>query len=138
MTPRELFEAKPKYVRRHIDDLQTFCSEIDTSMIHQEESDQIEIRTLDYRNSDGTRFWKLASVWFQGKPVGLFQNAGRHGSDHQARYIVDLPLYGQLIGYLLSLYSFEDIDDWDVVAMDDDNPDLTTFYGGKYVPDTST
>lgn len=135
MTPRELFAAKPKYIRRFIDDLQSFCPEIDLSRIHQEDSDQIEIRTLEYHNVDGTRIWKLATVWFQGKPVGIFQKAGRSGRDHQARFIVDLPLYCELIAYLFSLYSFEDIDDWDVIPMDEDNPDLTEFYGSRYVQD---
>ncbi len=46
-----------------------------------ESSVRLSIRTHKYFNFDGRRFWRLASVWFDNKPVMIIQNAGREGDD---------------------------------------------------------
>ena len=40
-------------------------------------SDRVEIKFLKDWNFDFRRVWQLATVWFDGNPVMITQNAGR-------------------------------------------------------------
>jgi hypothetical protein len=53
---------------------------------------------------DGRRFWKLASVSFDGVPFMIVQNAGREGDDHVHRFIIDSEGYLKTLNYLKDLY----------------------------------
>ena len=79
---------------------------------------------------DFRRFWRLASVWFDEKPVMIIQNAGREGDDHSARFVTDAETYRAMVSYLASLANvqFEKIN---VVPLDVDINGLTEFYGNS-------
>lgn len=65
-----------------------------------EESNRLEIRTLKYFDFDGRRFWRLATVWLDGKPIMIIQNAGREGDDHERRFITDPEGFRALVKHL--------------------------------------
>jgi len=52
----------------------------------------IEVRVHCHSNYDSRRFWRLASVWLDGNPVMVIQNAGREGDDHHKRFVTDKDL----------------------------------------------
>lgn len=68
-----------------------------------EPNKKIEIRILVLRRLDARRIWKLTSVWFDGQPFMITQNAGREGDDHVARFISDYTTFAQAINYLRTL-----------------------------------
>lgn len=67
------------------------------------ESDRLEVRTIKFFDYDGRRYWKLATVWFDGKPVMVTQNAGREGDDHARRFITDEPLFRAMCSHVASM-----------------------------------
>lgn len=85
-------------------------------------------KEFDY---DHRRFWRLASVWFEGNPVMIIQNAGREADDCARRYITDAIRFREMIMYLYSLPQYGQVDDAlkDVIDPDEDRDDLDTFYG---------
>ncbi|GAA4418122.1 hypothetical protein GCM10023187_51190 [Nibrella viscosa] len=44
--------------------------------------------------------WRLASVWFGGKPVMIIQNAGLEGEEFKRRIITNAQLYLKLVQHL--------------------------------------
>lgn len=129
MSPLELFDHKPERVSHELYRLQHFCNEVDFEALQPDEDESVEIRQIRHVLFDYVRFWSLDTIWFRGKPVGILQRAGRDGRDHNKRFIVDLPLYQEMVLYLHSLPKDPTwIDDEDVVGMDADI-DVSTFYG---------
>lgn len=61
---------------------------------------RFQIKTLGYENGSGDRYAFLASVWFDGQPVMVVQEAGRSGRDHQRRWITDKLEYVEMCQYL--------------------------------------
>lgn len=138
MTPNDLYAMTPQEVEKglsmltgcyynHLDGsgLDSFklgCIEADSTRVH--------IRILKYFCFDGRRIWSLATVWFDGKPIMVIQNAGREGDDHAKRYITDLPGFNEMCAYLNSLLPPERQDGHpDVVAPDLEMGDeLIEFY----------
>lgn len=88
---------------------------------------KMEMRVYKNHNFDGRRRWVLASIWFEGKPVMIIQNAGREGDDHTARFITDHNSYAKMVAYLLSFK--EEDSSCDVYRENEDIPNLTEFYG---------
>lgn len=89
----------------------------------------IQIRYYKNYSYDGRRIWRLASVWFDDKPFMIIRNAGREGDDHASRFVTDVNTYRAAVSYLRSILppQFQEISN--VVSVDDDIRDLTTFYG---------
>jgi hypothetical protein len=131
MTPRELLALEPK---RSSHDIHVALEEIpdaDTWDIEPEEDERIEVREYAYVDFDGRRVWELASIWFDEKPVLIFQRAGREGRDHHERFIVDPDQYWELVKYSYTLPRSEDASFRErAIDMDKDmGDDLTSFYG---------
>ena len=81
---------------------------------------------------DSRRFWALASVWYNGRPVMIVQNAGREGDDHRHRFITNEELFRKMLGYIWSISTMtKDVETTDIVDKDSDIPDLTDFYGNR-------
>lgn len=99
-----------------------------------EPAPRLEVKTVKYVNFDGRRYWKLATVWLDGKPVMITQNAGREGDDCCRRFITDLELFKELLAYVISLLpkrlDYEQAEK-DCVAPEAPRDDLTCFYGHK-------
>lgn len=95
-----------------------------------ESDERVEIRIIHETYFDHRRMWRLATVWFDGKPVMAIQNAGRSGDDYYAKFVADKDLYLALCRYLRETYRDEGADEVeDVVAPTTDLGDrLDTFY----------
>lgn len=90
-----------------------------------------EVRAFGYVDYDGRRFWLLAGVYFERKPVMIIQNAGREGDDFHGRFITDPVGYFEMIKYLASLASPQIEAPICVVDLEKDIPNLDNFYGDE-------
>ena len=88
--------------------------------------DKIDVRCHFFHNVDGRRYYKLSSIWFEKFPVMIVQNAGREGTDHEARFITNLDLYNRMIEFIRS---FDTREVYDIYNVNDEIPELTNFYG---------
>ena len=85
---------------------------------------------------DERRFWRLSLVEYKRAPVMIIQNAGREGDDHYKRFIINLPLYKEMIIYLYTIVDFDQYFDIDkeesFKQVDTKKPfaELTEFRGG--------
>lgn len=93
---------------------------------------KIEIRELDYQQFDHRRSWRLATVWFEGKPFGVIQNAGRDGRDYVQAFWTDRDIYKQAMLYLYALDLEEEPPE--LTSLDFDEPELLDFYRCGYKP----
>lgn len=127
MTPKELLQRKPESTSNDPYDFQYHVPEVDFDSIYTEYAEKVTTKFYKWHGFDHSRKWVLASVWFEDKPVLIFQEAGRGISDHCERFIVDTNAYYNMVRYLHTLYD-KDKDIEDVVDMDKDIPELTKFY----------
>lgn len=137
MTPNELYQRTPERVDNDLSVLFGFYfnhmpevgGDEGWRLIEgQIESKRIEVRYYKDHNYDGRRIWRLASVWLDSKPFMIIQNAGREGDDHSARFITDTERYVEAVVYIKSILPprFGEISD--VVKIDAEIPNLTSFY----------
>lgn len=135
MKPSALYLMEPERVDRDVSVLFGcyYCHvpEIrDLNPLDAARNERVEIRYLKDFWFDGRRIWRLATVWFDGSPVMIIQNAGREGDDFRRRFVTDAGLYMRMIGYLASLVRVgEPFENGDVVGADDEVEGLTSFYG---------
>jgi hypothetical protein len=141
MKPSELYSRKPDYVSTDLNHFRVGYSNhipevdditygwFDDSVCQR--NDQIEFRIHKNFDFDGRRFWKLVSVWFDGQPVMILQNAGREGDDHVDRYITAPELYREMVSYVQSLLPVEVKNVNDVVEEDEEIENLADFYGNS-------
>ena len=98
-------------------------------------STAVVIKVYKDFNFDGRRFWRLASVWFNGKPVMIMQNAGREGDDWAERFITDHLTFIEMLNHIRGLFRYETKNDEimeDVIDVDEDmGTKLTDFYGNE-------
>lgn len=93
----------------------------------------IEVRIHCHSNYDFRRFWRLASVWLDGSPVMVIQNAGREGDDSHKRFVTDRDLLFVLASRIrMAIAEVPMKYEVDVVGIDDEVADLDTFYGFSY------
>lgn len=92
-------------------------------------AERVAVKILKFVDFDGRRFWQLATVWFDDKPVMVIQNAGREGDDHARRFVTDWSQYRAMIGYLASLARYADPAIEAEVDPDEQRTDLLAFYG---------
>lgn len=134
-TANELYKKKPKYTTFDIYGMLRHVPEIgerhSVSEANQELYQRVEWAILEYHSFDDRRYWRLGTVWFDGWPVMITQNAGREGDDHSERFITDRELYGAMLTYLHSLESF-DSEYGDFLDPSEDRDDLTAFYGASW------
>lgn len=103
--------------------------EIDGYSVDWKRNERVLVRPVGEKNYDGRRFWRLAAVFLDDKPVMLVQNAGREGDDHAKRFVVDGVAYREMVGYLMSIYEEPEIDaNSDVISLDEERQDLDSFY----------
>lgn len=86
---------------------------------------RVQVRVVGYVNIDGRRYWRLATVWFDAKPVMVVQNGGREGDDHSRRFVTDVTLFLEMVEYLKD----EANNDIEAVPLSYDGADLVSFYG---------
>ena len=134
MKPQELYEMEPQEISHRPCELAgCYYNHIKESGIDgyelgwDVETDRLEIRIIKHHNFDHRRFWRLATVWFDGKPVMVIQNAGRDGDDFRRRIITDADSFRAMCSHIASLKPVTDIED--VVDPQSDVDGLTDFYG---------
>lgn len=142
-TPNMLYELEPERVITEgilsINDLLLWGHgfnhipeiEVDNYMFSSSfsETDKIEVRIYKDFNFDHRRFWRLASVWYEGKPVMIIRNAGREGDDHSSRFVTDSAQYYKMIYHILTLRVFDVEETYnDTVDPDTVVPKLLEFY----------
>lgn len=106
-----------------------------TRGLHGVTSARVLIKTHQCIYQDHRRFWALRSVWFDGKPIMLLQNAGREGDDHRKRYITDLAAYLEMVNHIHSLVEVQleqETFESNVTDPNKPEPNLTKFYHGYY------
>jgi hypothetical protein len=92
----------------------------------------VEVRNIFDFDFDYRRIWRLSTVWFEGSPVMIVQNAGREGDDHSVRFITDEVQYRKMIEHIIALKPvvIEEVED--IISADEDMGDkLTRFYGNE-------
>lgn len=95
----------------------------------QGKNNKVEIKTLKDFYFDERRCWSLRTVWFEGKPFMIIQNAGREGDDHRQRFITDVETYKKFVDYAKSLTDSQEYYLEDLIELDKDYPNLINFYG---------
>jgi hypothetical protein len=95
------------------------------------ENTQVFVKSVGYKHIDDRRYWQIAGVWFNEKPIMIIQNAGREGDDHARRFITDEKGFLDMIDYIRKLINPAIQDK--IYSIEDNIEDLTEFYGYKWV-----
>lgn len=142
MKPSELYAREPQDVTKdifvldgyhyhHVPELQEVWGQLDL-----EKNTRVDLHRYKYVNYDGRRFWLLAGVYLDGKPVMIVRNAGREGDDHHSRFVTDPEAYGELVKYLATLFIGPPGQRvTEVVSPDQDIKGLEEFYGNSLLYD---
>lgn len=96
---------------------------------------RMQVKLVGHDNGDGYRYATLVTIWYNGCPVMIVQEAGRGGRDHQRRWITDVLEYKALCRYLRSQIIVNiDPDEDDIVSPDAFvyAEDLYNFYGATF------
>lgn len=103
---------------------------VDLWSIETQTSDRIEFKFIkDHHN--GRRVWLLCTVWFDGVPVMITQNAGREGDDFARRYVTNAKQFDAMVKHLEKLVSAQNLPVYDVVDPNTAFPELIEFYGER-------
>lgn len=93
----------------------------------------LTVRELVFQYNDGDRTAGMYTLWFNGAPVAIVQEAGRGGRDHNKRWITDANLFFMLCQYLrtkLSDGTLEaDVHDPETLVYPEE---IFNFYGQKF------
>lgn len=136
MTPRELYARAPVSTTSDLGALRGFyydhVPEVSGDLVAEDPAVRVVVRVYKHFDFDHRRFWRLASVWFDGAPVMIVQNAGREGDDHRERFITNSTAYHAMIDHLQTLTKpAHQTSGGAVVDPDIDVPALDEFYGNK-------
>lgn len=111
MTPQELYNRIPEQEDRnlriltgclynHIPEVSALRG-LDKAIV--DRNTKVLIKYYKDHSFENRYVWRLASVWFEDKPVMIIQNAGLAGEEYKCRFITDTSLYLELIQYLKGL-----------------------------------
>jgi hypothetical protein len=71
--------------------------------IPEDANTRVTTRTILDPYIDGHRIFTMATIWFDGFPIGVVQRAGRGGRDAQGVFVTDAEYYVEAATYLMSL-----------------------------------
>jgi hypothetical protein len=94
---------------------------------------RVEIRILQHIYIDGRRYWELATVWFDNKPFGVIQRAGREGRDHREAFWTDADIFAEALLYLYSLVVVHKENKPKITSLEFNESKLVDFYGYCYL-----
>lgn len=101
------------------------------------EDNRFVIKTLIDETYDGSRYSYMGTIWFDGKPVLIVQEAGRSGRDHFKRWVTDKDTYVEMLAYLVAMLTEnpEMAEDEDFVdpEMEVYPEELLHFYGNSHL-----
>lgn len=79
---------------------------------------------------DHRRVWILGSIYFKGKPLFVYEMAGREGDDHTHFYMIDKELYEESLEYIRkNLYDHQYDNLGKEYSLEEDIPEIGIFYG---------
>jgi hypothetical protein len=99
---------------------------------------RFELRYYRRFCSDGRRIWHLYSLWFDGRPVMILQNAGREGDDHHRRIVTDVPRLASAISSIRTFLGADKVLPEEIADPSHSVLGLDTFYGGSLQDGEST
>lgn len=128
MKPRDLYALPSIHVSNDFYPLEQHLPSVDFYRFKKSIDSSQRLRLCYYADHcyDGERNYTMFSVFFDGKPCMVCQNAGRGGRDHSEEFITDKEVYLSLVSFLVSLY--EKDDEMCVFNPDEDIENLTYFY----------
>ena len=88
---------------------------------------RVSVKIAGYKDIDYRRYWQVAGVYFEDKPIMVIQNAGREGDDYARRFITDKEGFFAMVDYIRKLMNTE-IEDR-IYSPHEDIEDLIKFYG---------
>lgn len=127
------------YSYSHIPEINEDTPYLDLSVFMDGYKDEVKnkkvlSKVIKHHNFDHRYYWRLASVWYDGKPVMVVQNSGRHGESHKRRFITDMELYMEMVEYIQSIMKKEILKSTLDSVVDEDTVSieaLTSFSGNK-------
>lgn len=136
-TPNELYAMKPEETTNNLwrlvgcyyNHIPEVVDSDDGSLYI--ESERVEIRMIKEWHYDTRRIWRLATVWFDGKPIMVIQNAGREGDDHAARFITDKDGFLAMCSHIQKLLNVEPTCEVEAFDPEVEVEGLTEFYSGR-------
>lgn len=138
MTPNELYARKNYVISNDLNWLSAgdgkHLPEVEGAEYGFEDQNEIVLRVYRDHWFDHRRCWRLASIWLGDRPIMIVRNAGREGDDHVSRFITNEAGYHDLIRAArkyLRIRPERSGNPSDVVAADQNIPDLTSFYGNS-------
>ena len=139
MKPSELYAMTPESESKGIKGIKGYCYDHapecfgDFSGLMYEDGfcERVTIKYVKHFDFDHRRYWRLATVWFDDKPVMVIQNAGREGDDHAKRFITDAGLFGQMVQYIDAQCAAENEVVVEQLDADLDIDGLDSFYGNS-------
>ncbi len=94
---------------------------------------RLQLKCLVDDYIDGHRVVQMHTLWFDGHPLCIVQNAGRSGRDHSRRWVTDPRQYLQMLAYLVSKIKVEandnDLADPEEVVYEEE---VFCFYGSDF------
>lgn len=94
------------------------------------EDSPVEIKIHKNPYIDGTRSWLLVSLWWEGNPVAVGQEAGRAGRDFRKLFVTNRDGFAKLAGHLNALRVMSD-GEFEEIDPDADHEGLTNFHGDR-------
>lgn len=141
---KELYEKEPEYITHDLSVISEHINEADIPEMYElvwnypgQIAERIDICILKHFDFDyKPSFWQLATVWFDGNPVMICQNAGRKGGDYTARFITDRDKFFEMCKYIHILFAsrFDPSEKYKEIKIIDANEtrtDLLKFYGNS-------
>lgn len=139
-TPNELYAMDPEKIDNniailigchynHIEESGLKYGSLDFALVTDNVNERVKIKYLKDFNFDYRRFWRLASVWYDGIPVMIIRNAGREGDDHYSRFITNKEAFHEMCLHIRSLVPLQVEEIIDVIDSEKDIKDLLEFYG---------
>jgi len=103
--------------------------DINVQDIPEDANTRVSLRILYDPYIDRERCKTLGTLWLDGQPFAVTQEAGRDGGDHYDHFVTDAARYREAHLYLVSLYE-PGTPDFTVINPDEPMRRLTDFYGG--------
>lgn len=135
MKPADLYKRTPEKTGHEIGILKgcyyDHVPEIPFELPFEDKTKKVKILYYKDFDFDGRRFWRLAGVYFDDRPVMIIQNAGREGDDHRKRFITDQTAYLDMLRHIMTLGEPSKHEVPDIVDPETDIAGLDDFYGNR-------
>lgn len=143
MTPREVLDLPVAYVADSVDASFNYrepwpgLADIDCGAVAGKQIPGVEVRVHGEAWGDYRRFWRVFSIWVDGRPAAIGRHAGREGDDSCDKWVLDRASYAEFVRRVLAALPHYEGGEAEV-AMDDDLGDVLRWYGEGVEPGKKT